>query len=191
MSALQLDVSAGSLVFSWNDQSLLTGIRWSRLDLADSENRNGFLLSAKVSFKAIPAQLLDVVERFREFFDQGKPLGQIPWEFLDQSSWSEFQTKVFHAISVIPHGETRSYIWLAERIRNFRACRAVGQALRTNPFPVLIPCHRIISKKGALGGFMGKSDPADPELLLKKRLIEIEESFVSPSFPFIDIMQAS
>ena len=190
MSSLQLDVSAGSLVFSWTESGLISGIRWTRLDPEETESRDGLLLSGKVGLSQIPTVVVDLVERFRDYFETGSPLGSIPWEQIDQTPWSEFQTKVFRAIAMIPHGETRSYIWLAERIRNFRACRAVGQALRTNPFPVLIPCHRIISKKGALGGFMGKSDPTDPELILKKRLIEIEESFVSPPFPFFGL-QAS
>lgn len=184
MGSLQLDVSTGSLVFSWNDAGLLTAIHWSRPKDPTLEADD---LAPLAGLRQIPSHIQDLVERFHIYFATGAPLGEIPWEKLDQSAWSEFQSKVFRAIALIPHGETRSYVWLAERIRNMRACRAVGQALRTNPFPVLIPCHRIISKKGALGGFMGKSDPTDPELVLKKRLIEIEESFVSPTFPFLGL----
>jgi methylated-DNA-[protein]-cysteine S-methyltransferase len=62
---------------------------------------------------------------------------------------------VLAAISKIPFGETRSYGWVARAIGKPGAARAVGQALHTNPVPIIIPCHRIVASDGSLGGYGG------------------------------------
>ncbi len=67
--------------------------------------------------------------------------------------YSPFQQAVWRATREIPHGETRSYGWIAERIGRPRAPRAVGSALKRNPFLLVVPCHRVIGSDGALTGF--------------------------------------
>ena len=67
---------------------------------------------------------------------------------------SAFQNKVFAAVKTIPLGEVRTYGWVAKQIGNPKAARAVGNALNKNPFPVIIPCHRVVAKNG-LGGYSG------------------------------------
>ena len=64
-----------------------------------------------------------------------------------------FDMKVWEALQRIPLGEIRSYQEIAQEVGNPRACRAVGGANGRNPIPLLIPCHRVISKDGGLGGF--------------------------------------
>lgn len=66
---------------------------------------------------------------------------------------TEFQHKVWLALKDIPYGETRSYKWIAERAGNPKAIRAAGQALKKNPLPIILPCHRIIASDGSTGGF--------------------------------------
>ena len=61
--------------------------------------------------------------------------------------------KVWEAVQRIPLGETRSYQEIAQEVGNPRACRAVGGANKRNSIPLLIPCHRVISNDGGLGGF--------------------------------------
>ncbi len=70
---------------------------------------------------------------------------------------TEFQRRVSAVVLGIPLGQTRSYKWVAERIGRPRAVRAVGQALRRNPFPLIIPCHRVIKGDGSFGGYAGGS----------------------------------
>lgn len=72
---------------------------------------------------------------------------------LDLSSLTPFQRKVLGAVKTIPYGETRSYKWVAERIGKPQAARAIGQALNKNPYPIIIPCHRVICSDGKLGGY--------------------------------------
>jgi len=64
-----------------------------------------------------------------------------------------FERLVWRAAQTIPYGQTRSYGWIAKRIGKPNAARAVGQALGRNTCPILIPCHRVISSNGTLGGF--------------------------------------
>ncbi|MFH1478679.1 MAG: MGMT family protein [Candidatus Omnitrophota bacterium] len=79
-----------------------------------------------------------------------------------------FEKKVYTVVKTIPRGEVRSYRWVAEMIGNPNAVRAVGSALNKNPFPLIVPCHRVMHSDGCLGGYVfGKS--------LKKRLLEIEK----------------
>lgn len=64
-----------------------------------------------------------------------------------------FQRAVWSALQAIPYGEVRSYRWLAAHVGRPRASRAVGQALKRNPLPLVLPCHRVVASGGALGGF--------------------------------------
>lgn len=78
-----------------------------------------------------------------------------------------FQRKVWEILTKIPYGTTRSYSWVANKIKNPKSVRAVGQANGDNPIPIIIPCHRIIGKNGKLTGFGGG-------IPLKRKLIEHE-----------------
>ena len=71
--------------------------------------------------------------------------------------FTPFELKVYKVISKIPLGQTRSYSWVARQIGSPKAARAVGNALNKNPYPLLIPCHRIVNSDGSLGGYaLGK-----------------------------------
>ncbi|MGI6105094.1 MAG: methylated-DNA--[protein]-cysteine S-methyltransferase [Raoultibacter sp.] len=66
---------------------------------------------------------------------------------------SDFQKQVWAALQNIPYGETRSYADVAKAIGNPQAQRAVGSANNKNPIHILIPCHRVITSDGKLGGY--------------------------------------
>jgi AraC family transcriptional regulator of adaptative response/methylated-DNA-[protein]-cysteine methyltransferase len=68
---------------------------------------------------------------------------------------SRFEERVWRALRAIPAGQTRSYSDVARRIGRPGASRAVGRACAENPVVVVIPCHRVIEKSGALGGYGG------------------------------------
>jgi O-6-methylguanine DNA methyltransferase len=96
---------------------------------------------------------------------QGQPASDLPP--LDWTDATEFQRRVWEVLKRIPPGKTLTYAQVAGRIGNPRATRAVGNACGANPTPVLIPCHRVLSTDGRLGGFSGGLD-------WKYRLLEIE-----------------
>ena len=88
-----------------------------------------------------------------------------------QADISPFRKKVYLALLDVPRGETITYGELARRI-GCRSARAVGQALRHNPFAPEVPCHRVIAADGTLCGFNGHRD--GPELVRKRRLLSEE-----------------
>ncbi|MEI6632228.1 MAG: methylated-DNA--[protein]-cysteine S-methyltransferase [Chlamydiota bacterium] len=80
---------------------------------------------------------------------------------------SAFQQKVHRADHAIPRGRVSTYSLIAKHVGNPNGARAVGAALATNPFPIVIPCHRVISSDGSLGGYGGG-------LKMKRALLEME-----------------
>jgi len=80
-----------------------------------------------------------------------------------------FQLKVWAALREIPYGHVVSYQWVADRIGNPAAVRAVGAANGRNPIAIIVPCHRVIGKDGSLTGYGGG-------LEIKQRLIGLEKS---------------
>ena len=66
---------------------------------------------------------------------------------------TEFQCRVWAALTEIPYGTTISYRDLATRVASPKGFQAVGQASGKNPLPILIPCHRVIAANGGLGGY--------------------------------------
>ncbi len=78
-----------------------------------------------------------------------------------------FQKRVLMLTYRIPRGKVKTYGEIAKMLKKPKGARAVGQALANNPFPIIIPCHRVIKKDGSLGSFKGKR-------ALKKRLLKAD-----------------
>ncbi|MBT3363284.1 MAG: MGMT family protein [Chloroflexi bacterium] len=101
-----------------------------------------------------------------QYFDDRK----VEFEsIIDWTQVSAFDVAVWQATSTIPYGQTRSYGWVAAQIGKPKAARAVGQALGRNPTPILIPCHRVITSSGKLGGFSSGID-------MKQTLLDTERN---------------
>ena len=81
---------------------------------------------------------------------------------------TDFEVKVLKEVLKIPLGQTRTYKQIAQNINKPRAWRAVGNVLKKNPFPLFIPCHRVVGSGGKLGGYaLGRN--------LKKEFIKLEK----------------
>jgi methylated-DNA-[protein]-cysteine S-methyltransferase len=87
---------------------------------------------------------------------------------------SQFQQKVLRAEHGIPRGSVSTYQRIANHLGNRNGARAVGTALATNPFPIIIPCHRAIRSDGTLGGYQGG-------LGMKQTLLKMEGIFFEAS----------
>ena len=78
----------------------------------------------------------EAVDLLQAYFS-GQPVSfDLP---LDLRYYTPFQQRVWNTCAAIPHGETRSYQWIAEKIKKPRAARAVGQAMGANPVPIMVP----------------------------------------------------
>jgi methylated-DNA-[protein]-cysteine S-methyltransferase len=84
---------------------------------------------------------------------------------------SPFCRAVLQACRHIQHGRTLSYRDLAKKIRRPKSARAIGNALATNPLPLIIPCHRVIRTDGKIGGFTATGGAQ-----MKKRMLKLEQS---------------
>ena len=77
---------------------------------------------------------------------------------LAMKEYGAFPCLVWRWTMTIPFGQTRSYGWIAAKIGNPGAARATGRALGKNPWPLLVPCHRVIRADGTIGGFSSGVD---------------------------------
>jgi methylated-DNA-[protein]-cysteine S-methyltransferase len=93
---------------------------------------------------------------------------------LDTDAIGEFERAVYEAARRIPAGSTRTYGELAAEAANPRAARAVGVAMAGNPFPIIVPCHRVLAAGGGFGGFSARGG-----LAAKARLLQIERASTS------------
>jgi len=93
---------------------------------------------------------------------------------MKKDNLTDFEWQVLKATLTIPLGETRTYQWVAKTIGRSKAVRAVGSALRKNPYPLIIPCHRVIKSDGQLGSYAGKKDGKKAELLALEQKISLQ-----------------
>jgi methylated-DNA-[protein]-cysteine S-methyltransferase len=93
----------------------------------------------------------------------------IPVKLLKQGS--DYRQKVWAEMSKIPFGETLTYSGLAQKIGS--SARAVGNACRDNPYPFIIPCHRVVSVTG-IGGYCGQTD--GEFMAIKRKLLAFEKA---------------
>lgn len=92
---------------------------------------------------------------------------RLEFDFPLDISGTTFQKRVWQVVRSIPFGQTISYRDIARKINFPDAQRAVGNALRQNPIPIVIPCHRVIRSNGELGGFVAGIE-------VKRKLLEFE-----------------
>jgi methylated-DNA-[protein]-cysteine S-methyltransferase len=90
---------------------------------------------------------------------------------LDLDGVAEFERSVYEVARTIPPGTTLSYGEIAQRLGAPGTAREVGQALGRNPFPIVVPCHRVVAAGGRLGGFSARGGA-----VTKRRLLSVERS---------------
>jgi len=86
---------------------------------------------------------------------------------------TKFQLKIWNYLKKIPRGKVKTYSQVAKAIGNPLAVRAVANAIGKNPYPIKIPCHRVIRSNGFLGGYSGKGGIKTKKLLLKREGIKL------------------
>lgn len=122
-------------------------------------------------------------EAVRDVIDEiVRHLGGAPVDYrrvkLDFGGVHAFERSVYAAARAIPFGETRTYGALAAQVGDPLAAQAVGQALGRNPWPIIVPCHRITAAEGRTGGFSAPGGAAT-----KLRLLEIEGALAPETLP--------
>ena len=113
----------------------------------------------KPELQAVPRQRPSTVAAQRNHFD-------VP---VDWSLTHGFTRKVLRATARIPFGSVSTYRDVARKAGNDRAYRAAGNALGSNPIPIVVPCHRVLHSGGGLGGYGGGLD-------VKRYLLRLEHA---------------
>ena len=113
----------------------------------------------------LPDLLNQVLLKLEHYFTGKKT--EFSFELLDVSMYSAFRQRVYRQAHAIPWGETRSYADVASLVESPNSARAVGATMASNPVPIIIPCHRVVSSDGSLRGYRGG-------LEMKKQLLRIE-----------------
>ncbi len=128
------DSPAGRLGIIFDNEVII------RIDLNPSEARSAGEITVGVA---------TLLEELDDYFAGGRPTFTIP----DIRVGTPFMRCVWKALTRIPYGDTVTYARLAESIGHPGAYRAVAQACKRNPYPIIIPCHRVVASGGGIGGY--------------------------------------
>ncbi|MBU1003844.1 MAG: MGMT family protein [Proteobacteria bacterium] len=136
---------------------------------------NGVLLGTRILWSqgGVPTGMSAAAKMLREALARyvaGEKIvwPRVPMAFHEQP---EFSAKVLQTLQqTVPHGQTVSYGQLAVMAGSPKAARAVGRIMATNPWPLIVPCHRVLGSDGALTGYS-----AEGGLEMKRYLLELEE----------------
>lgn len=145
----------GEIALTANDQGLTA--------LAFQQGKSPICIDAEFIYEKEKFTL--ALKQLEEYFSGNRQQFDLPLA----PKGTAFQQQVWHALTQIPYGETKSYAWLAKHINNEKAVRAVGTANGANPIALIIPCHRVIGSNGKLTGYAGG-------LGLKAKLLMHEEA---------------
>lgn len=160
-SYLQLESPVGAVFITWNSRGITAVMRRDdaatfALDFTRNYQRRAVEADQKSASTLRPA--LEATIR-------GERRAPLPF---DLHTLTDFEQAVLRKTVEIPRGQVRPYGWIAREIGRPRAVRAVGSALKHNPIPLLIPCHRVVLSDGQLGQYaMGGTN-------VKRALLTVE-----------------
>lgn len=123
--------------------------------------------------EASPAPVAPAVAALTRLLDDGVgDLVEIP---LDLSAVPDFDRRVYEVVRAIPPGETRTYGEVATELGSPGAAQAVGQAMGRNPFPPIVPCHRVLAAGRRIGGFSARGGPRTKLRMLETEGVHLEQ----------------
>jgi methylated-DNA-[protein]-cysteine S-methyltransferase len=157
----------GTLAIVWGRQGV-AGLRLP--EASDAALRRHILRRFGDAREEHPLPGIDLAIRdIRRLLD-GEPV-DLARIALDMTNVPDFDRQVYEIARAIPPGETRTYGEIARRLGNVILSRQVGQALGRNPFPIVVPCHRVLAADGRAGGFSAPGGVAT-----KLRILAIERA---------------
>jgi methylated-DNA-[protein]-cysteine S-methyltransferase len=167
----------GTCAIAWGEQGIL-GVS---LPDSDPEATRHFISSrvAGAQERQPTPEVEAVMADIRRLFS-GEPVDLLDAR-LDLTGVSEFHRRVYEEARRIPPGSTMTYGQIAQRLKAPGTARAIGQALGSNPYPIIVPCHRVLGANGAVGGFSapGGVDTKLRILNIERRNAPVEASLFS------------
>lgn len=164
---------------------LVAGTQRGLLRISYDPSRNDAVLeqiSERVSPRVLedPARLDDVRRELDEYFEGRRRRFDLK---LDWSLTKGFVQKILRATARLDYGELATYKQMAEAAGSPRATRAAGNALGSNPIPIVVPCHRIVRTGGKVGGYGGSLGPYIGGPGIKERLLKLEGALDEQGHP--------
>ena len=145
-----------------NSTALHTPIGWLKISEEDGMVTEITHSGYSADFNGTSTPLLEEVKKqLCEYFDGTRYSFDLPLKI----EGSEFNKRVLCELSKVPYGQTVTYGELAKRCGSPNAARAVGSAMRKNPFVIVLPCHRVLPQSGKLGNYSA-GGPANKDWLL-------------------------
>jgi methylated-DNA-[protein]-cysteine S-methyltransferase len=163
-----LDTFTGPFALIQHDDSSLA-TTWVTSEMTHC----GWLAASRLDPRLLP----DLARRLKAYFagDADVDFDDVPTPNATCGDGDGFWAQCWDACRRISRGQTRSYTQLALAAgASASACRAAGQAMRHNPLPIIVPCHRVVSASGKLHGFAGSCDADGPQLAIKRALLSME-----------------
>ena len=168
------DTAIGACAVAWSERGL-KGVQLPEADATMARARMARRFPDAVE-AAPPAEVREAIAAVTALVGGvARDLGSIS---LDMGDVDAFPRGVYAVARSIPPGQTLTYGEIATRLGDPNAARAVGEALGRNPFPIVVPCHRVLAAGGKLGGFS-----ANGGVVTKLRLLEIEGAQIGDDSP--------
>ena len=168
------DTAIGTCGVAWNARGL-TGVQLPQSEGGDPRTRLARRYPQAVE-TVPPAAAAQAIAGMQALLN-GEPRDLLEVE-LDISGLAPFSGRVYEISRAIPPGQTLTYGDVARQLGDLSLSRAVGQALGANPWPIVVPCHRILAAGGRKGGFSAPGG-ADTKL----RMLEIEGALAPETLP--------
>ena len=160
------DTAIGRCGIAWGETGILAVSFPEANDAATLQRLRRRVPEAEQAWEA-PEEIAAAISGIRALAE-GKPAG-FEDARLDMAGVGDFEKSVYALARGIAPGETRTYGEIARALGDVALSRQVGQALGNNPFPIIVPCHRVVGAGGTMTGF---SAPGGTET--KRRLLKIE-----------------
>ncbi len=130
----------------------------------------GWIIEKKNLQKVILKKWLFFEDQLNKYFNNNLKTFEIRYKI---DNLNEFSIDVLNTLKNIPYGKILNYKKIAEMVDKPKSSRSIGQICKKNKLPLIIPCHRVVSKNG-IGGYSGKISLDSIEIQIKKKLLKLE-----------------
>ncbi len=166
-----IPTAIGECALVWNEDAEIVG---SALPHGSADQVRGAVRGwYPGAVEASPAPVAPAVAALTRLLGDGVgDLAEIP---LNMSAVPDFDRRVYEVVRAIPPGETRTYGEVAAELGTPGAAQAVGQAMGRNPFPPIVPCHRVLAAGRRIGGFSARGGPHTKLRMLETEGVYLEQ----------------
>lgn len=166
-----IPTALGECALVWNEDAEIVG---SALPHGGAEQVRGAVRGwYPGAVEAPPVPVAQAAAALVRLLDDGVgDLAEVP---LNMSAVPDFDRRVYEVVRAIPPGETRTYGEVAAELGAPGAAQAVGQAMGRNPFPPIVPCHRVLAAGRRVGGFSARGGPRTKVRMLETEGVYLEQ----------------